>query len=81
MMNTQLPVAVNNAHLLREWRKDQGISHEDVCGILHISIATLYRIEAGITQPRIDRCNDIVSMTHGKIRYRDLIPNFKPEYA
>ena len=72
---------VNNAYLLRKWRKEQGISPEDVCGILNISIATLYRIEAGITHLGTNRCNDIVNMTHGKIRYRDLIPNFIPKYA
>ena len=64
---------------LRQWRLDQGITSAALASKLEISVATLYRYESGMMD--ITRANNIVKLTRGAVRYRDLIGGFKPEYA
>ena len=65
---------------LRRWREDRNLDHHQAAARLGVSVATYYRYEAGGVF-NIRKANAIVSMTRGKVRYRDLNGGFKPEYA
>ena len=64
----------------RAWRKSNGWDNARTCEVLGVSQATLYRIDSGLRKD-IVMANLIVQATRGEIRYRDLIPGFRPEYA
>lgn len=65
---------------LRQWRHDRGYNPPCLAAQLGISVATLCRYEtSGLMS--IAKANDIVKLTRGAVRYRDLIGGFKPEYA
>jgi len=62
------------------WRTESGRTAKHAAAVFGVSIATYYRYEEG--QPlSIRKANLIVAATRGRVRYRDLIANFKPEYA
>jgi DNA-binding XRE family transcriptional regulator len=65
---------------LRRWREDHNMSHQEAARRLGVSCATFYRYEAG-HHLSMWKANEIVEMTSGAIRYRDLIADFNPEYA
>ncbi len=65
---------------LRRWREAKGYDGHQAAAYLGVSQATYYRYEAGFIF-NIQKANRIVEMTHGKVRYRDLIGGFNPEYA
>jgi hypothetical protein len=76
-----LPDINDNGHTpLRQWRYDNDLTPKDVSAQLGCSIASLFRYEVGeaLTIPTANR---IVQLTHGKVRYRDLLGGFRPEYA
>jgi predicted transcriptional regulator len=76
-----LPDLDENGHTpLRRWREDHNMSHKDAAARLGVSCATFYRYEAG-HHINMFKANEIVEMTRGAIRYRDLIADFNPEYA
>jgi predicted transcriptional regulator len=70
----------NGFTALRRWREDNHISYQTCSQRLGVSTATFYRYEAGL-YINIAVANEIVRMTHGAVRYRDLIADFIPEYA
>jgi transcriptional regulator with XRE-family HTH domain len=65
---------------LRRWREDSGITYQQAADMLGVSVATYYRYETGF-QLNVHKANRIVRMTHGAVRYRDLVGGFIPEYA
>lgn len=65
---------------LRQWRHDKGWHPTRAARELGVSVPTYYRYEDGYSF-NILKANEIVKMTKGKVRYRDLIANFVPEYA
>ena len=70
---------------LRRWREENKVSWRQAARILGVSVATYYRIEATLSVQdstiAMRYANSVVRMTHGKVRYRDLIADFIPEYA
>jgi len=65
---------------LRRYRAERKLSAKQLADVLGVSIATLYRYEQGELFD-ISKANEIVRITRGKVRYRDLIGGFKLEYA
>ena len=65
---------------LRQWRLSRKMSHKQAASFIGVSVATYYRYEGGFSL-NMRKANEIVAMTRGKVRYRDLIADFKPEYA
>lgn len=65
---------------LREWRLANNLSVREVAARMGVSRVTYYRFEEG-HPPTLANANAIVRVTHGSIRYRDLWPGFRPEYA
>jgi DNA-binding XRE family transcriptional regulator len=65
---------------LRRWREDHGVTYQDAAEKIGVSNATYFRYEAG-QHINMFKANEIVEMTHGAVRYRDLIADFNPEYA
>jgi len=77
----QLPdVDENGFTPLRKWRESVGMDHKRAAEFIGVSVATYYRYEAGM-KLNMRKANEIVHMTGGKVRYRDLVANFIPEYA
>ena len=70
----------NGFTALRRWRLSHHISHERAASLVGVSIATYYRYEQGFNF-NMQKANEIVRMTNGEVRYRDLIGGFIPEYA
>ena len=65
---------------LRRWRHKAGLPVKEVASRFGVSVATLYRYEdEGIRSLEI--ANQIVIATNGKVRYRDLVHGFRPEFA
>ena len=73
-------IDVNGNTALRRWRASTGMNHKQAARRIGVSVATYYRYEAGM-QLNMRKANEIVHMTGGKVRYRDLVANFIPEYA
>lgn len=65
---------------LRRWRMDHDMTCRDAADRLGVALATYYRYEGGFYF-NMRKANEIVRMTHGAIRYRDLVADFIPEYA
>ena len=65
---------------LRRWRLKRKMSYIEAAERIGVSKATYYRYESG-EYLTIGKANEIVLMTRGEIRYRDLIGNFNPEFA
>ena len=78
--NDRHPTPYFDGSNLRDWRTDRNLTARGVANKLGVSVPTYYRLEDG-RPPTLDIANRIVCLTHGKIRYRDLWPGFKPEYA
>jgi len=70
----------NGFTALRRWRLARHISHQQAANRLGVSVATYYRYEQGFNF-NMQKANEIVRMTNGLVRYRDLIGGFIPEYA
>ncbi len=66
---------------LRQWRLDKGYTGAYVAELLEISPATLYRYEDNSYHLPIAKANEIVKLTRGAVRYRDLVGGFVPAYA
>jgi hypothetical protein len=77
----RLPEADAEGHTaMYRWRIKSGKTVKQAAEYLGISVATLYRYEAGYTL-NMRKANEIVRMTGGAVRYRDMIGNFHPEFA
>lgn len=77
----QLPALDENGFTpLRRWREDHDMTHKQAARTIGVSVATYYRYEAGF-HLNLRKANEIVRMTRGAVRYRDLIADFHPEYA
>ena len=66
--------------VLKQWRLDNDITYKQAASRIGVSVATYFRYESG-NMLYIHKCNEIVQMTRGKVRYRDLVGGFKPEYS
>jgi len=61
---------------LRQYRADRRMHSKPFAEMLGISVATLYRYEeSGIRKLSI--ANDVIQRSGGKLRYSDLMPEFK----
>jgi hypothetical protein len=77
----RLPAVDEDGHTaLHRWRIAHRMSYKRAAEIIGVSVPTFYRYEAGFNF-NMRKANEIVRMTKGEIRYRDLIGNFHPEYA
>lgn len=65
---------------LRKWRELHHMNYERAAKIIGVSVATYYRYESGFNF-NMKKANEIVRMTRGAVRYRDLVADFIPEYA
>lgn len=79
----RLPDVDENGHTaLRRWRLERGITHDAAADMLGVSVATYYRYESGmVVIPKLRLVNQICEMSKGQIRYRDLLPDFREEFA
>ena len=74
------PKPIWDSDKLRQWRESRNMLQIDVARKLNVGCATYRRYENG-RPPPLDMANEIVAMTRGKVRYRDMYWNFHPEYA
>ncbi len=65
---------------LRAWRIRNDLDPADIASRLNVSVPSYYRYETGYPPPP-DMATDIVTLTHGAVRYRDLWSFFEPRYA
>lgn len=65
---------------LRCWRQRRGWTVPRLARAISVSAQSVYAYELGRVPP-IHVANRIVRVTRGEIRYRDIYPDFHPEYA
>jgi len=76
------PVDENGDTAIKRWREQRGYDCKQAAALLGMSLATFYRYQAGtFGAAGLHKATVIVQITNGKVRYRDLIEGFKPEYA